>query len=220
MNGVFGNVRNPYNRLNDFGYGFSATGDQSRIAQLQADLGTKNDELVTAQGNLTTAQTTKTNLNTQLTNARSYQYGKNQLCTWNNSQKTCDEKRQKYETETIQPLLTKIATQNSKISQYQTEVNSLNVEIANITQEIASLLEAQELEAQSTLTLAQQGKTPEQIKIEAQAQASAINRQAQQQAQAEERKSKSRKVIILSIIFAGLLIGGFWAFLKIRKKNK
>ena len=110
------------------------------------------------------------------------------------------------------------------------DIKALIAEIASLNTELASLLEAQRLEAQSTLTLAQQGTTPEEIKIKAQADADAITLNAQIEAQEkvnrasqdiaeDDRKSKSRKIIILSSVFLGLLLIGFISFRKIQAKK-
>jgi hypothetical protein len=216
---IFGNVRNKYNRLEDFGYGFSATGDsadQARIDQLNTLI---NDQAITVKQAYDAWQLKVATQNIAQRNVdlKAQQWGS--LCSGWDTKKKCDEKRDRWRAE-LESYKTALGSAKAQTASAKNNYDLQNQKLTEYRNELASLLEAIELEAQATVELAEQGKTREQIRIEAQAKADATKRQAQQRAEEEDRKSKSKKVIILSIVFAGLLLGGFWAFMAIRKKSK
>jgi len=209
------------NRQNDLGYSDMAfaTGDVSQINSVTNDITLRNNELATLESALNTAKGQLKTAQDTLAKNRAWQYEKNGLCKWTDSNSKCSKKRSDWEDTAITPIVNNINNNLlPKVNSLTSQVSSKKAEITTLTEQLASLLEAQKLEAQSTLTLAQQGQTPEGIKIEAQAQANAISEQARVDAQTKERKSKSRKVIILSIVLGAVLLAGIWAFWKIKKK--
>ena len=218
---LFGNRRNIDSRQEDFGYSDMAfaTGDLGRIATLQTALSQKNIELSAVEKTIgDTSAKIKTNQKT-IAERNAYAYGKNKLCKWSDSQSKCDSKRREYKAQWITPVQMSLNLLAGNLNSLQQRKTALEGEIQNVTNEIATLLEAQQLEAQSTLTLAQQGKTPEQIRIEAEAQANAMAQQAKTDADTKERKSKSTKIIILSIILSAVALTGIYVYYRI-KKNK
>lgn len=222
-NAYFGARRQTSNRLEDFGYSDMAfaTGDQDRIKQLQTQLDAKNDERATLVDKIGRWNADITTKRATVKQRESYMYGKDQLCKWHYSQSKCNGLRDDYRKQWVDPVKASINQLSGEVTAMVTNRKALDVEIANITQEIATLLETQQLEAESTLTLAQQGKTPEQIKIEAQAQANAIAEKSRVEAEKKERKSKSTRTIILSIVLGAVLLTGLFVFYKIRKnRNK
>jgi hypothetical protein len=216
---IFGNVRNKYNRLEDFGYGFSATGERTE-AQVQADIDALADEIAQAYTAYDNAIRARDHAELNVRASASYMYGTNQLCKSTDTRKKCNEKRDKYNREKYLPYVATLNTKKAEVTTASNRINTLKAQMTQLTEELETILFEREKTAEASQTLAQQGQTAESIRIEAKAEADARAQQAQVQAQERERKSKSKKVIILSIVFAGLLIGGFWAFMAIRKKSK
>ena len=222
----FGNTNRNTNDPLGFERFTSATGDPARIVEVQSQISIKATLKSGLVGRLT-ANTGALATNLALLSVLNSDW--NSACTgWDTATK-CAKKRD--------PIMAKIMlAKQARIdlttarSVLDGDIKALIAEIASLNTELASLLEAQRLEAQSTLTLAQQGTTPEEIKIKAQADADAITLNAQIEAQEkvnrasqdiaeDDRKSKSRKIIILSSVFLGLLLIGFISFRKIQAKK-
>jgi hypothetical protein len=218
-NDYFGQRRALENRIEDFGYSDMAfaTGDQDRIKTLRTQLDTKNDELAKVNSEYAL-------LNTNLTNGIRILAEREErvkhICEWNWGKERCRKSKQAWTDQWITPLRNQNTETQSNIDAKRAQINGINLEISQITQEIATLLETQKLEGQSNLTLAQQGKTAEQIRLDAQAQANAIANQSRVDSEMKERKSKSRKIIILSIILSAVFLTGLFVFYKIKKMKK
>lgn len=218
-NDYFGQRRALENRIEDFGYSDMAfaTGDQDRIISLQSQLDTKNDEI--ARINSAIAQLV-TNLTNGIRLLAEREHRVNQICEWNWGKERCRKSKQAWTDQWITPLRNQNTANQSDLDAKRRDVEAVELEISQITQEIATLLETQKLEGQSNLTLAKQGKTAEQIRLDAQAQAQAIADKSRVDSEIKERKSKSRKIIILSIILSAVFLTGLFVFYKIRKSKK
>lgn len=217
----FGTRRLIQNRQNDLGYSDMAfaTGDTAQINSVTAALTARNNELASINTALNTAKGVLATNQAALAANRKWQYQDNGLCKWTDSASKCAKKRSDWENSSITPIVNEINNVlQPRVTSLTSQKSDKEAEIKALTNQLASLLEAQKLEAQSTLTLAQQGQTPEGIKIEAQAQAQAVAELARVQAQTKERQSKSRKIIILSIILTAVVLAGLYVFYKIRKK--
>lgn len=209
-NDYFGARRSISNRQEDFGYAdmMFATGDQGRIIELQERLEIKNDELVTLESNLSKKNSKLSDAREHLKQGKEWMYKKGGLCkTWYSKNK-CDDTRRAYQQSTINPRQSIVNGLVEEVRAINIAITATKQEIDKVAKEMESLLKAQELEAESTLVLAKQGTTAEEIKIN-----------AKSEAEKKQRKSKSTRTIVLTLVLSAVLLAGIYAYYRIKKSN-
>lgn len=220
MQDNFFKLRDTSNRLPDLGYidQAFASGDAEKITAVKAEIEAKSADLTALTTSVNTMTAERNRVQTKLNENKVWQYKENGLCKKTDSNNKCKNKRSVWEASSIKSLIAIIANINVKIATSNSKITTTKASLSALELELATLLQSQVLESQSIATLAQQGLTPDAVKLRAEADASAIVAKAKADADIKDRKSKSKKVIIITLVVVAVILAGIWAFKKLRKK--
>jgi len=207
----FGNVRNIQN------YAMASASTMKALADAQAKLQVLSDQKVQLVNAVTTAQVNVDN-NRQLTvdgNA-GWKSCENSDCGFWNSASNCARCRDPFH-EMIQRAQREKPALLTKLSDARGLVTTKQAEIVEHQATIEEILRSIKAENKAEQTLASQGTSSAQLVIDAEAEAEAMVINAQQKAENDARKSKSKKLIIVTIVLAGVSLAVIFAIYKIKK---
>ena len=207
----FGNVRNIQN------YAMASASTMRALADAQAKLQVLSDQKVTLVNAVTTAKANvQNNRQLYIDGQAGWNGCKNSDCNWNHSSGRCNRCRDPFNEMMLSSERRKPALA-TKLSSAQGLVTTKQAEIVEHQTTIASILNSIKAENKAEQTLASQGTSSAQLVIDAEAEAERMVIEAQQKAENDERKSKSKKLIIVTIILAGVSLAVIFAIYKIKK---
>jgi hypothetical protein len=199
--GFFGARRNLENRLEDYGYGIEIQEGYSMASGTQESLNQALEDLATAQAQLSQLQYQEGQLRaSHATWKQAYDACNVSSCNWWNSASTCGKCRQ--------PKLEKMAELEASITAKVGQINTKKPEISALQKTVNNLNSALEQEALAETTLAQQGLSSEAVAIMAQSKASQ-----------DEQSAKTKKIIIVSVAVAVVILGSIYAYTMIKRKR-